>query len=212
MKPDNPYDDRYAGEAPYWGRNPSSLCGKILDIMRPVEANALTLFDLGCGEGRNAVYFAQHGFRVTGLDVSPVGLEKARCYAKEAGVTIETIEADITDYLPDDIYDVIFSTGTVHYLPPGMRETCFEQYKAHTSRNGINAISVLVEKPFIGKAPDAEETAFLYTSGELMSYYRDWEILYSVEDIFDCMSGGAPHRHAVNRIIARQYGGDYHGR
>ena len=46
-----------------------------------------------------------------------------------------------------------------------------------------------------------------YERSELMSYYHDWEILFSVEEIFDCMSGGIPHKHAVNRIIARRYPG-----
>jgi tellurite methyltransferase len=62
-----------------------------------------------------------------------------------------------------------------------------------------------VRKPFIPRAPDAEEIAFPYKSGELMSYYWDWEILYCTEEIFDCMSSGVPHKHAVNRIIARRY-------
>lgn len=38
-----------------------------------------------------------------------------------------------------------------------------------------------------------------------MGYYWDWEILYCTEEIFDCMSSGIPHKHAVNRIIARRY-------
>lgn len=62
-----------------------------------------------------------------------------------------------------------------------------------------------MRKPFIEKAPDAEETAHIYKSGELMGYYWDWEILHSIEEIFDCMSSGMPHKHAVNRIIARRY-------
>jgi tellurite methyltransferase len=62
-----------------------------------------------------------------------------------------------------------------------------------------------VEKPFIPRAPDAEETAHAYRSGELMGYYWDWEILFSTEEIFECKSGGVPHRHTVDRIIARRY-------
>jgi tellurite methyltransferase len=38
-----------------------------------------------------------------------------------------------------------------------------------------------------------------------MSYYWEWEILYGTEEIFDCTSSGVPHKHAVNRIIARRY-------
>jgi tellurite methyltransferase len=61
-----------------------------------------------------------------------------------------------------------------------------------------------VEKPFIDKAPDGEESSFYYKSGELMNYYWDWEILFCTEEIFNCMSSGIPHKHAVDRIIARK--------
>jgi tellurite methyltransferase len=205
MKTVNPYDQRYAGREYYWGKKPSAMCDKIIEIMRPRSDLHPRLLDLGCGEGRNAVYFAMNGFDVVGLDASLPGLKKAERYAEEVGVRIKTIHADIVSYELVDIYDVIFSTGTLHYLPPEVRRQRFQNYKDSTSPDGINALSVFVEKPFIARAPDAEETAFLYKSGELMSYYWDWEILYCTEDIFDCMSSGVPHRHAVNRIIAKRY-------
>ncbi|MCR4392605.1 MAG: hypothetical protein NUV94_07620 [Candidatus Acetothermia bacterium] len=64
-----------------------------------------------------------------------------------------------------------------------------------------------MEKPFIPRAPDAEANGHPYRSGELLGYYWDWEILYCTEEIFDCHSSGIPHRHAVNRVIARKPGG-----
>jgi tellurite methyltransferase len=41
-----------------------------------------------------------------------------------------------------------------------------------------------------------------------MSYYWDWEILHCEEEIFDCTSSGVPHRHVVDRIIARRHRND----
>ncbi len=204
MKKNNPYDQRYASKRYYWGKKPSVMCDRVIEIIRPSSDFRPKLLDLGCGEGRNAVYFAKHDFKVVGLDLSLIGLEKTRRYAEEVGVHVETIHADIVNYQLSDSYDVIFSTGTLHYLPPKVRSQHFQNYKDCTSPNGINAFSVFVTKPFIRRAPDAEENAYPYKSGELMSYYWDWEILYSAEEIFDCMSSGVPHKHAVNRIIARK--------
>jgi tellurite methyltransferase len=205
MKKENPYDQRYAGQEYYWGKKPSAMCDRVIEIIRPSSDFHPKLLDLGCGEGRNAVYFAKHGFVVFGLDVSLPGLEKTRRYAEEVRVHVETIHADIINYELEDTYDVIFSTGTLQYLLPEVRGQRFQQYKDATSPEGINALSVFVTKPFIARAPDAEETAFPYKSGELMGYYWDWEIFYCTEEIFDCMSSGVPHKHAVNRIIARRY-------
>jgi tellurite methyltransferase len=205
MKKENPYNQKYADQEFYWGKEPSSMCDRVIEMMRPSAGFRPRLLDLGCGEGRDVVYFAQHGFEVAGLDLSLPGLEKTRRYAEKVGVHVETIHADVVDYELEDTYDVIFSTGTLQYLPPEMRHQRFENYKARTSPDGINALSVFVKKPFIPPAPDSEATAHSYRSGELMGYYWDWEILYCAEEIFDCMSSGIPHKHAINRIIARRY-------
>ncbi|HCU34874.1 MAG TPA: tellurite resistance methyltransferase TehB [Armatimonadetes bacterium] len=206
MKKDNPYDERYAAEGFYWPARPSSTCLRLIEILGPVGEPRPTLLDLGCGEGRNAVYLAGHGFAVTGLDVSLPGLEKTRRYAAEKGVEVDTVHADMTEYELTGPYDVIFSTGSLQYLAPEMRECRFEDYKAHTRVGGLNAMSAFVRKPFIDPAPDAEADAYPYRSGELLGYYWDWEIVYSTEETFDCMSSGVPHRHAVSRVIARRVG------
>jgi len=205
MEKRTPYDQRYASRELYWGKTPSAMCDRVIEIIKPGPGHRLKLLDLGCGEGRNAVYFARHGFEVVGLDLSLLGLEKTRKYADEMGVHVETIHADIVHYELRETYDVLLSTGTLHYLPPEVRSRRFQNYKDCTSLDGINAFSVFVEKPFIPRAPDAEETAHAYRSGELMGYYWDWEILFSTEEIFECKSGGVPHRHAIDRIIARRY-------
>ena len=204
----NPYDERYAGQEYYWGKSPSAICDRVIEIIGPHSGFRPKLLDLGCGEGRNAVHFARHGFDVVGIDLSPPGLEKTRRYARDASVRVETIHADIVDYEFDDPYNVIFSTGALQYLPREIRTQRFQHYKDHTSAKGVNAFSVLVTKPFLPIAPDAEDTATLFRSGELMGHYWDWEILYSIEEIFNCTSSGVPHRHAVNRIIARRYSDD----
>lgn len=77
-------------------------------------------------------------------------------------------------------------------------------YKAKTSIGGINAHFVFVEKPFIEKAPDWEDNEYFYFSGELASYYHDWEILCNDEKVIDCSSSGIKHCHAVNSFMAKR--------
>lgn len=55
--------------------------------------------------------------------------------------------------------------------------------------------------PFEALRDDALREAF---DRELLQLLRDWEIVWCTEEIFDCTSGGVPHKHAVNRIIARR--------
>ncbi len=197
-----PYDEKYAGEDYYWGFRPSRTCYKVLELMPPDRP--LRLLDVGCGEGRNAVFFARNGYQVTAFDLSATGVEKTKKYAERVGVRVRVFQADLNSYRLQEDYDIIFSTGVLQYVPPHLRKELLEDYKAHTTEGGLHVLSVFVRKPFIARAPDAEDTAHPWISGELFTHYHDWKIEYLTEEIFDCMSGGIPHRHAVNRIVARK--------
>ncbi len=204
METDDTHDQKYGTHESYWGTKPSAICDRVMELVGPRADFHPKLIDLGSGEGRNAIYFAKNGFDVAALDTSLVGLQKMEKWAQEINVKIESIKANIIDHKLKSTYDVVFSTGTLHYLPPEIRRKCFQNYKDCTSLGGINALSVFVKKPFIARAPDAEETAHNYKSGELMGYYWDWEIVFCIEEIFDCMSSGIPHKHVVDRIIAKK--------
>ena len=198
----NPYDARYSAPGYYWGTKPSSICLRVLEMLPPDRP--LTLLDIGCGEGRNAVFFARNGYRVTAFDSSAQGVTKTKDAAVAAGAQIEAFEADVNVYRPTQGYDVLFSTGVLHYVAPELRPGLLDSYRAATNPEGLNAFSVFVEKPFVAPAPDAEETAHLWTSGEILMHYCDWKVEHFEEDVFDCMSSGVPHQHAVNRIVARR--------
>ena len=64
--------------------------------------------DLACGEGRNAVWLAERGWTVTGVDFSDVGLDKGRRMAAERGVDVDWVCADATTWRPPaDGYDLV---------------------------------------------------------------------------------------------------------
>jgi SAM-dependent methyltransferase len=72
------------------------------------------------GEGRNAVYLAGRGARVTAVDASAVGLQKAAELAASQHVSIRTVLSDLADYkLPDASFDAIVSIWC--HLPPLLR-------------------------------------------------------------------------------------------
>lgn len=198
----NIYNEEYKREGYYWGKIPSKMVYDVLKLFPPTRP--VKLLDMGCGEGRDAVFFARNGFEVTAFDLAESGLEKARKMAREAGVSIKLFQADINEFRLSENYDILYSNGTLHYMLPELREEIIQNYKAHTSDNGLHVFSVFVEKPFIEKAPENEPHAQKWISGELLNHYHDWKLEYCTEEIFDCMSSGIPHKHAVNRIYARK--------
>jgi len=202
---DNPYDKRYDQSGFYWGTKPSPICFRVLELLPP--DHSLKLLDIGCGEGRNAIFFARNGFNVTALDASPKGVEKTLRYAEQANVHINVFEGDINAFRLSETFDILFSTGVLQYVPPELRQSLFDNYREFTSPGGLNVFSVFVWKPFIAPAPDAEKTAHKWISGEILTYYHDWRIEFCMEEIFNCMSSGVPHQHAMDRIIARKVAG-----
>jgi SAM-dependent methyltransferase len=65
------------------------------------------VLDLCCGQGRHAVELAKHGCKVTALDLSSEYLELAEAAAREAGVTLETVQADMREIPFAEHFDAV---------------------------------------------------------------------------------------------------------
>lgn len=87
------WDQRFGEQE--WPTAPDASLVELIEPLTPGHA-----LDLGCGPGRNGVWLASHGWKVTGVDVSPVGLAQAEARAAAAGTTIEVVVADLFDYQP----------------------------------------------------------------------------------------------------------------
>ena len=199
------YDKRYNAEGYYWGLAPNHLCYEIMRIKPPTKS--YKVLDIGCGEGKDAVFLARNGYSVTAFDISEHGISKARALADHCDVKIDFFKADVRDFRIETDYDIIFSSGVFHYIPNELRSSIVDNLKTHTAKNGINAINVFVRKPFIPLPPDIEESeiaAGTWKSGELCMYYHDWLFHKNEERIFDCNSSGVPHRHCMDVLIAEK--------
>lgn len=85
------WDERYSTQEYVYGKLPNDFLLERYHSFRPGGA----VLCLAEGEGRNAVFLAKKGFRVTGMDSSKVGKEKALELAKEHSVEIEYEVADL---------------------------------------------------------------------------------------------------------------------
>jgi SAM-dependent methyltransferase len=90
------WDRRYSGQELVWTSEPNRVLVEEVDGLTPGRA-----LDLACGEGRNAIWLAERGWQVTGVDFSRAGLEKAGQLQEKRGVKAEWIAADLLDYRPE---------------------------------------------------------------------------------------------------------------
>ena len=91
------WDERYATTELVWGAGPNRFLVAEVDGLLPGRA-----LDLGCGEGRNAIWLAERGWEATGVDFSEIGLAKARRLASERGVEVAWVRADLLAYQPEE--------------------------------------------------------------------------------------------------------------
>jgi SAM-dependent methyltransferase len=86
------------------------------------------VIDLGCGTGANAIWLVQQGFETTGMDISPLAIERARKRAAEAGTQVRLVAGDVLEP-PAEIggpYDFVFDRGCYHIV----RRISAERYLA----------------------------------------------------------------------------------
>lgn len=97
------WDARYAAHEHIWSLGPNQFVAAETEALPPGRA-----LDVAAGEGRNALWLAERGWRVTAVDWSRVGLDKARQLAERRGVTLDLVEADVTEYEPErGAYDLV---------------------------------------------------------------------------------------------------------
>ena len=89
------WDARYAEGEFLWTVTANQFLTAITESLLPARA-----LDLACGEGRNSVWLAEQGWTFTGVDFSPVGLDKARWLAGARDVEVTWVEADVLKYQP----------------------------------------------------------------------------------------------------------------
>ncbi|WP_067830201.1 class I SAM-dependent methyltransferase [Actinomadura kijaniata] len=99
----NAWDSRYAAREMLWSAEPNRFVAEEFTGRTPGRA-----LDLAAGEGRNALWLAEHGWSVTAVDFSPVAVERARELAKARSLEVEAVVADITAWRPEeDAFDAV---------------------------------------------------------------------------------------------------------
>jgi len=194
------YDEKYANKDAYWGNLPSSMARIVFSqFLTPDHPK---LLDIGCGEGRDSILFAQYGYRVTGFDSSAEGIKKAITRASDLDLSIDFFQADINKVRLQDDFDMIFSSGALQYIPFALREEIIDNYKQCTIHGGLNAHMVPIKKPFIKTDPLSDNFEQDWKSGEILTYYYDWKVEFFTEEIQDDIN--PDYKFVFNRLVVRK--------
>jgi SAM-dependent methyltransferase len=113
------WDQRYGGHERVWSGRPNAVLAADAADLTPGRA-----VDLGCGEGGDAIWLAEHGWQVTGIDFSAAGLARAAAHAAERGVAdaITWRQADLRSWSADGEQWDLVTSHFLHLLDDGMLE------------------------------------------------------------------------------------------
>lgn len=126
------WDGRYAAAEYAYGSAPNVGLAA-LEPQLPRNASVLVPGD---GEGRNGVWLASRGHRVTVLDQSVEGLRKCAQLAARQGVIVDCVHADLADYAPGaDGYDALVLVFV--HLPPEIRRQVHQRLLRALKSGGV---------------------------------------------------------------------------
>lgn len=113
------WDARYTAAAEaddtVWSVSPNAW---VAETVGPLDAG--TAVDLGCGEGRNAIWLASRGWSVTGVDFSPAGIDVARARSARAGLEVDWQVADATQWRAQSPVDLVL-VAYLHLNEPELK-------------------------------------------------------------------------------------------
>ena len=180
-----------------WGTQASPLAREAADRLRG-RAHVL---DLGCGEGRDSVFFAEQGHDVVGVELSLDGLKKATRLAGDHRVRVPWVCAAMPDLPVRGPFDLVYSCGSIHYVARRDRERLFRRLRELTAPGGYHAHIVFTERRIYR---EKDEIVHYFARRELREAYRDWIILRHAEGLIPCAQDGVRHLHSVEIILVRQ--------
>jgi len=195
------WNGRFSGEGYIFGTEPNAFLASQKHRLKP-GMSALCVAD---GEGRNSVWLARQGLRVTAFDFSSVGVQKARAMAAGAGVAVDYRVADIHTWDWDarrfDCIVAIF----VQFAAPSEREQIFKGFVRALAPGGLLIVQGYTPKQLEYGTGGPKRAENMYTAKLLRESFGMLDILHLVEHE-DVVDEGAGHRglSALIDLVARR--------
>jgi SAM-dependent methyltransferase len=201
---DNPrdaWDARYRTEEYIFGTRPNVFLASQSGYFAP-GVRVLAVAD---GEGRNGVWLAERGCKVTSVDISPVAVEKARRLAKARNVSIEFEIADVMEWhWPEAAFDAVVCIF-IQFASPRMRKSLFDGFWRALRPGGVAIMEGYGVKQMQYTSGGPGKIENLYTKEMLGDAFVGWDILLlrQYEEVLD---EGPKHRGmaALVDIVARK--------
>lgn len=127
------------GDKEYWDKKFNNRSDRQLSPEKSIVENMVcfkkgSILDIACGDGRNALFFIENGFEVTGVDFSSEALQRLDIFAKRNGYSVNTKQIDLS--IPNSLKDIgVFDNVLINHYR--LNKEQLEHIKNHISDYGI---------------------------------------------------------------------------
>lgn len=167
------WDKRYLAKDYVYGTEPSRFLKLNTEFLQAGDT-ALAVAD---GEGRNSVFLAEQGLKVTAMDSSSVGLEKARRLAADRGAEVDFQLADLRDWdWGATQYDVVAAIF-IQFADPAFRAEIFNGMERALKPGGLLMLHGYTPKQIEYGTGGPPVPELLYTRDMLTDRFGDWDIV-----------------------------------
>lgn len=193
------WDKRFSERVYVYGTSPNDFLRDAIGSLP--KGKVLCLAD---GEGRNGVYLAQQGNEVTSVDISSVGLQKARDLAGNRGVSIRTIVADLHTFdMGQNQWDLIVSIFC--HLPAPIRRCVHKRITKGLKPGGIFLLEAYTPAQIAFGTGGPRTEDLLMTLSDLQADLCGLELLHACELERDIHEGLLHNgKSSVVQVIARK--------
>lgn len=195
------WDRRFAGETFLFGTEPNAWLREHAARL-PAGGRVLSVAD---GEGRNSVWLAKQGFRVDAFDVSRVGVDKARAFARSHGASVDFQVADVDALAwPELVYDGVAAIF-VQFADPAQRARLFAGISRCLKPGGVLVLQGYTPRQLEYRTGGPPFASHLYTEALLREAFAGLEIVELREYEADLAEGtGHFGRSALIGLVARR--------
>ncbi len=162
------WDERYKQQEYIYGTDANDFLQQTIKTIANHDTDKKQVLCIAEGEGRNAVFLAEQGYNVTAVDLSEVGLQKAKKLAEQKGVSITTIVANLAEFdFGVEKWDAIVSIWA--HMPADIRQRVHQQVLKSLKPNGVFVLEAYTaEQPKmsgIGGPPASKPEMFMSLEG-----------------------------------------------
>ena len=166
------FDSAYRGTPPWDIGRPQK---EFIDLVQGREISG-SILDIGCGSGDNALFFAQAGFDVWGIDSSPLAIQKAQQKGAQRGLMVHFQVLNALELATlNRTFDTVTDSGLFHTLSDADRPLFVKSLEVVLSHNGTYFMLCFSDKEPAGYGPrriTEQEIRETFSKGWTINYIR----------------------------------------